>query len=364
MTPKAVVRPLDLPPGRRVLVVSDVHGNLPLLREVLAKAKFVKEDVLVVLGDILERSAGSLDTLRYVMDLSKTHTVHVLRGNCDDILLRFLDATLPDAFLARWLGRLGRKSVIVDMCARRGLTVSGPADYPAARELIARDYAPEVDFVANTPHILVNDGYLLVHGGVPREDRLDELDAYGCMKNDDFLGQNRSFQRWVIVGHWPVTLYDPCIPSAAPVISRDRHIISIDGGCTVKWDGQLNCLILPQGDGADFSWVTADGLPTVTALDGQEASQNSINIRWSEHAIEVLDRGGEFCRCRHLASGRVLDILTDYIYDLSGVTICEDYTDYRLPVRPGDTLSVVRETSRGLLCKKDSVTGWYYGKYR
>ncbi len=364
MRPKAIVRPLELPPGRRVLIVSDIHGNLPLLQEVLAKAKFSKEDVLVVLGDILERSAGSLDTLRYVMALSEAHTVLTLRGNCDDILLRFLDGSLPDTFLDRWLGRLGRKSVIVDMCARKSMIIRGPADYPAARALIAREYAPEVAFVAATPHILVNDQYLLVHGGVPREERLEELDAYSCMKNDDFLGQNLSFQRWVVVGHWPVTLYDPAIPSAAPIILPDRRIISIDGGCTLKWDGQLNVLILPQRAGEGFSWVSADGLPTVTALDSQEANQNSINIRWSEHAIEVLEEGPEFCRCRHLASGRELDILAEYIYDLNGVTICEDYTDYRLSVQPGDTLAVVRKTSRGLLAKKDGVTGWYSGRYQ
>lgn len=60
----AVVRPIDLPPGRRVLVVSDIHGNLPFLRGVLAKAGFCKDDILIVLGDILERNEGSLDALR------------------------------------------------------------------------------------------------------------------------------------------------------------------------------------------------------------------------------------------------------------------------------------------------------------
>ncbi len=176
---RAVVRPLELPPGRRVLLLSDIHGNLPLLKEALLKARFTEDDILIILGDILERSAGSLDTLRYVMALSETHTVHVLRGNCDDILLRFLDGTLPDEFLVRWFSRLGRRSVVVDMAARCGLSIRTPEDYPAARELIAQEYGPEVLFLAHTPHILVNDDYLLVHGGVPREDHLEDLDAYG-----------------------------------------------------------------------------------------------------------------------------------------------------------------------------------------
>ena len=41
---------------------------------------------------------------------------------------------------------------------------------------------------------------------------------------------------------------------------------------------------------------------------------------------------------------------------------CEDSTDYRLPVLPGDPLSLVARTSRGCLMKKNGVTGWYSGR--
>ena len=68
------------------------------------------------------------------------------------------------------------------------------------------------------------------------------------MKNDDFRGQGHSFEKYVIVGHWPVTLYHEHIPSAAPIFDWDRKIISIDGGCVLKIDGQLNALILPSED--------------------------------------------------------------------------------------------------------------------
>ncbi len=125
----------------------------------------------------------------------------------------------------------------------------------------------------------------------------------------------------------------------------------------------MNALILPREPGGDFSWVAYDGFPVLTALDPQAPSQDSINIRWSEHEITVLERGSEFCRCRHDKTGRELDILTEYIYPYGGKTVCEDSTDYRLPVSPGDRLGVVRRTSRGALCKKDGVTGWYFGRF-
>ena len=183
------------------------------------------------------------------------------------------------------------------------------------------------------------------------------------MKNDDFLGQGHAFCRWVIVGHWPVTLYREDIPSAAPIVEKERHIVSIDGGATLKIDGQLNALILPERPGGEFSWVSYDGFPEVTALDGQAPNPDPLNIRWGRSRVEVLEEGPELSRCRHLETGWELDVLTEYLRrDEAGVW-CEDSTDYRLPVKAGDTLSVVRKTSRGALCKKDGATGWYFGRF-
>ena len=362
---KAVVRRIEFPKGRRVLCVSDIHGNLPLFKGVLAKAHFSRDDILMVLGDILERHEGSLDTLRYVMELSKTHTVYTLMGNCDNIVAAFMEERdLTDEFYDWWFQRLGEKATLVKMAHLAGARVDSPKDYPAARAAIREVFAPEVDFLCHLPQIYVNDDYLFVHGGVPREDNLEELDAYGCMKNDDFLGQGLSFQRWVVVGHWPVTLYREDIASAKPMLLHDRHIASIDGGCTLKADGQLNALILPQKPGGEFSYVAYDGFPVMTALDDQEPSENSINIRWGRSQLEVLKEGPEFCRCRHLESGWELDVLTEYLrYDEKGVH-CEHSTDYRLPVKAGERLSVVRQTSRGALCKRDGATGWYFGRLR
>ena len=84
-----------MPPGKRVLVVSDVHGNLPFLMGVLEKANFSKDDILILLGDLLERSESSLDTLRYVMALSQTHRVHTLLGKASSSSSRSSRGTPP-----------------------------------------------------------------------------------------------------------------------------------------------------------------------------------------------------------------------------------------------------------------------------
>ena len=358
-----VIRP-HIEPGRRVVAISDIHGNLPFLKGALDKVGFTPDDVLIIVGDLLEKGRDSLAALRYVLELGKTHTVYTLCGNCDDIALAFLeDRPGMDRHMWRILGHWRERALVSQMAAELGLPAPrGPEDLPALRAALLDRFPEETRFLLNLPTILEAGNFIFVHGGIPREDRLEELENYPLLKNDDFLGQGLSFKKWVIVGHWPVTLYRTDIAQADPIVEHTRHIISIDGGCVLKVDGQLNVLIIPERDREDFSWVSYDGFPTAVALEDQEPSENPINIRWSERQVEVLERGEEFSLCRHPASGREIRILTDYLYETPDGTVCEDSTDYRLPVKAGDTLRVVRRVKGGALVKKDGVTGWYWGR--
>ena len=75
---RAVVIHPNFPPGRRIVAVSDIHGNLPFFRALLGKIALTPEDILVLVGDLLEKGQESLTLLRYVMDLCRTHTVYPL----------------------------------------------------------------------------------------------------------------------------------------------------------------------------------------------------------------------------------------------------------------------------------------------
>lgn len=359
-----VIRP-KIEPNRRVIAISDIHGNLPFLKGVLEKAKFSADDVLILVGDLFEKGTDSLKVLRWLLERMESHTVYPLCGNCDHIDRRFLEG-VPGVDEALWpVFRFWQeRSLILQMGAELGIHPQSAGDLPALRQAVLEHFPRETNFVRTLPHILEAGRFLFVHGGVPREDRLEELDAYSCMKNDDFMGQGYRFDKWVVVGHWPVTLYDPCVPTARPLIDRERHIVSIDGGCVLKLDGQLNALIIPDIDGDEMTHVAYDGLPVVTALDDQEASEDSLNIRWSDSAIDVLREEGDCCWCRHRSTGRELWILKEYIYPRrsDGLIHCEDTTDYRLPVTAGERLALVRKSSRGYLVKKHGATGWYLGR--
>ena len=354
-----VIRPV-FDKNRRIIAVSDVHGNLDFFRGLLKQIRFSKADILVIVGDLLEKGPDSLALLREVMALSRTHTVYPLCGNCDGLVARFFETDEMDQrFYSAYLP-MHPESTIRQMAQEIGY--SDWQDLPGLRQALRDHYGAERAWLEAMPTILETEHLVFVHGGVPSVEGMERLNRWRCMKNDDFLGQGHSFPKYVVVGHWPVTLYHPHIPSAHPILCRQRRIVSIDGGCVLKVDGQLNALILPDEASEAFSWEYYDGLPVYTALDAQQPSADSVNIRWGRSDLELLEEGEELSLCRHLETGRKLWILNRYLRRSGDRLWCEDSTDYRLAVAPGDRLSLVAETKQGYLMKKDGVTGWYTGR--
>lgn len=361
---KASVARMALPEDRRLLAVSDVHGSPDLFQKALEQAGFCENDVLFVLGDVLEKGPRSLEMLRLLMDLTERFTVYTVCGNCDDLVTGFVDGReeLSQDFYDFYLNAWAERCTLVQMGLEAGLTAEDMADYGYFARVVRERFVPELEFLRALPTIIDTPEAVLVHGGVPSTQGMEELEAWRCMKNDDFLHQDVRLDKWCIVGHWPVTLYNGRIPCSNPLIDREKKIVSIDGGCSLKPDGQLNLLDFTHIREGAFRFTCCDGLEEVTALEAQEPSADPINIIWAENQMEVLERGEEFSRCRHLSSGRTLDILNSYLFHRRGTIRCEGYTDYALPVATGDRLRVVERTSRGMLCKKNGVTGWYFGR--
>lgn len=70
--------------SRRIIAISDIHGNLPVFKKLLRKIAFDPEkDALFLVGDLLEKGPYNLETLYYIMELSRHPHVHPMIGNCD-----------------------------------------------------------------------------------------------------------------------------------------------------------------------------------------------------------------------------------------------------------------------------------------
>ena len=357
----ARVQHLHVPAGRRILVVSDIHGNLPYLRSVLEKAAFGADDELIVAGDFLEKGPESLNTLRFLMELTRRGNCHLLLGNCDswNDIFHFpeeADEHIVDYILTKKVGLLW------EMCNDSGIDPFALEDFGTVKQVLRRRYAAEWAFLEGLPHAIETDHYIFAHAAVRPDKPLRSHTAEELTRCDAFMNQGFRFDQWVIVGHYPVVLYGQDIVCANPIVDRASRIASIDGGCVLKDDGQLNAFVIPFEGSEDFGFVAYDPFPVRTVKTAQAAGERSYYIRWGDSRVQVLRRGEEFSRCRHVRTGYEMDILTKYLFTGEEFTDCNDCTDYVLPLEPGDAVSVVEETSRGWFVKHRGVSGWYYGE--
>ncbi len=362
---------LRLASGRRIVCISDIHGHLRHFDRLLEKIRFTEEDFLIVIGDAVECGPEPLGALRRVMALEKAGCARMLEGNWEARMQKLLTSADPESSATLLKVSLARQeedggSLLSGMCAEIGISLDENSDMHTILPRVREAFAEEIEYMGNLPVILDAGDFVCVHGGLNTLDHaalFAEPDEYGFLKNDAFAEQGHAFERWVIAGHWPVANYDREIARYSPHIFPEQRIAAIDGGCGKQWAAQLNALIMCAGRPGEFEWEFVDEFPRARALDKQTASESSIHTVWETRFIEVLEKGPEFAKVRHHASGRILEVPLKRLWVQRGVEVLGDFTDYLLPVEPGDVLSVLLETSRGLYCKKSDVTGWYMGRY-
>ena len=355
--------------GRRVLVVSDIHGHIRELKDVLRRADFSANDILIIIGDIVEKGPESLQTLRHVMALCGTHTVYPLIGNVDEhFLSQFLsdDPARQHAMRERAIlfKNWWTSSLLHEMCGEMGVTLCESTDMRALLQKARRAFAPEIAFLQSLPAALDTQKMTFVHGGLPGKDlsAFEGADTFPLLKCDNFSEGPLCFQKPVVVGHWPATLYRRR-PNNAPYWDEKRGILSIDGGCGIKDDGQLNLLIFPDGEAdiTDFKRLSADSLPRITALSDQAGNADCHYIRWTDREVELLNKGEKQSLIRH--HGAEMRVPTALLIFRDGEIWCNDMTDRLLPVRAGDALSLVYAYDFGCYVKKGDESGWYYGAF-
>ena len=64
-----------------------------------------------------------------------------------------------------------------------------------------------------------------------------------------------------------------------------------------------------------------------------------------------------------LYHGQPMDVPTQFIFDHNGVLSCADTTDYMMETQPEDRLHLALRLSDRCWVKKNSVSGWYFGRY-
>ncbi len=413
-------------PEGRLIAVSDIHGCVRYLEGLLKKLSFTRRDTLVIVGDSIEKGPKSLETVRFILKLmAGGYQVHTVMGNVDYGRIRRLMEDGPEAGIhllevLRWIKREWKRGLLLDMLAELGMSLDelNEGNIGSAKEQLLHHFKKEIDFLWNQPAILAAGNFIFVHAGIPTDDldRLRETDAEEFLRTDAFLRQEHCFEKYVVVGHWPVCLYRTDEVSLNPIYDERKHVIAIDGGCGLKTGAQLNALVLPgealSMDGAEFE--AFDDYPVIIAPKPQKSKEHTVFIQYTDAEVVELgfvqmdaagqgfaetlgiglgqgnsassgfleDLGAEsgqensvgqrlpepkdnrihlenLIRLRHVSSGKEFLAPESYVYHRNGKTYCDDFSDACLEIAEGDSLSVLNATPMGCLVKKNGVIGWY-----
>lgn len=79
----------------KIAALGDIHGNYQALIAVLDHIERWKPDLVLVLGDIINRGPRSRDCLQLVREKGLDPTWHSIRGNHEGYVLEFEDPSLP-----------------------------------------------------------------------------------------------------------------------------------------------------------------------------------------------------------------------------------------------------------------------------
>lgn len=216
---------------------------------------------------------------------------------------------------------------------------------------IRQAFLPELQFLADLPHVLVSPDRIYAHAAIMDEEHFGS-DFREVMTTPFFLHTDKQFSKPVVVGHMPVSEYRNRVIDFSPVFDPARNIWSIDGGNVVKKSGQLNAVIF---QGRNVTTVSADDLEQAVVLkDTDPGVQIPFAMSWNHRDISVLDHAGEQSLVHSDWLRRSFWVPDAFVQSGS----VSEYTNYRMPAQAGERVSVVLRCQGQVLVKHNSILGW------
>ncbi len=238
-----------VPDGMRLYAIGDIHGRADLLidlhRRMIRDSAGARpgKRVAVYLGDYVDRGPDSREVIESLLgEPLPGFTAHFLKGNHEDMLLRFL---VGEKICEAWLANGGGATLMsYGIAAGKVLAAAGNISGDHAmidlRGALA-DALPEQHhaFYQNLQLVHVAGDYVFVHAGLRPGVALEhQRDADLMWIREPFLHADSDFGAVVVHGH---------SIAASPQIHHNR--IGIDTGAFAT--GRLTCLVL-EGTSRSF----------------------------------------------------------------------------------------------------------------
>lgn len=213
-----------------VFIVSDVHGHYDELVELM---KYHKNELVILLGDFIDRGYQSKEVLQYVMELVSQNKAIATKGNHEELFLDFLEHPL----LAKsYMLNFGNKTIQ----SLLGVSPNEGTDAEYIAENIKEKYPELIDFLQTLPVYIEMDNYLFVHAGINPEllhwSHTNESDMLWI--REEFYRVSNNTGKIIIFGHTPTYLLRN--NGDTSIWESGDGYIGIDGG--IGDEKQLNAL--------------------------------------------------------------------------------------------------------------------------
>lgn len=347
---------VTVPKYHRIIVISDIHGEIDLLKKLLNKVNFHQDDYLIINGDMCEKGTSSKEVIRYIMDLSSNFpNVHVTEGNCDVLIEEVLN---ENPAILKYLARQ-KHSLLNEWLEELDFVLTEQTSVQEIKQLLWKHFRKEIDWLINLPTVIETEQYIFVHAGLEDIENWEDTDREIALSIPSFLEKNHQAKKFVVVGHWPVINYSTDIPSDNPIIDKDKKIIAMDGGNKVKPTGQLNAVILEQNT---ISYTYVDTFPTREVRKDFHADITMTgSINYPYYLIQPLAKEAFFTQCKQLETNRIVYVKNEYIHPHNDgkFQVKTDISCAQLTVQKGEQVSIVDDNCTGYtLIKKDGQLGW------
>ena len=223
-----------------IFAIGDIHGCLKQLTSLLDKifnhfGFNKKNDLLVYLGDYIDRGPNSKNVINHILKLQKEKVKSIfLMGNHEQIMIDFIFNKINN--LRYWLN-LGADQTFksykieVDEFIKDGF---GDDKIERLRNVLLNELSIEhIHFLKNLRLSYSIGKYLFVHAGINPEKTLKDQDKMDLLwsRSDQFFDKNFKFEKIIIHGHTP-----------DKNIINFPYRISVDTGCF--FSGKLSCVCL------------------------------------------------------------------------------------------------------------------------
>lgn len=343
---------IELQDNKRIIVISDIHGEIDLFLTLLDKCQFSNNDYLIILGDIIEKGNDNLNTLRYIMNLSKKSNVFVVKGNCDRVLEYSNMGLKAQNDILNYL-KDNQKSIFIEGANELGVKIDSIDNLIK----VSKHLEEESSFIQSLPAVLVSEQLVFAHAGIRslKEDNYRYI--YGTRT---FYEDGHDLNQYVIVGHLPVKNLAKNILNLNPLYDFDRKIIAIDGGNVVA-EGQLNALIIENNHGfLSFTHRFACSYPM--QLFKKKQKGNDMNqakkIVWPDFEVEIIEIKAGGCLVKN-KKGDTIYVKNDYLKKENGVAMVNgDYTDYYHTLEGKEIGYIIKEDVEDYLVNINGIIGW------